>query len=469
MSELKKGTAFLITGWIIQLIAGYVINFYLARSLGREAFGIYGVVMSILIWIEIGAINSFPLAIQKFVSADVSNAGAIVRSASRLQFFFIMVLFLIGFGAAPYIADTLKDGSITFFIRIAVVDIWLYGFFFVFQSLQNGLKNFGRQSIIMVIYSIAKLCFVLLFVSMSRSITSALLANVAGSGAGLTAGIIFFRKVEHGENDHSSYIKPLIRFVVPIAIYSIMINLLLNVDLWIVKYFLGSGCSADYYSAGIIAKVPYYLFFSISAVALPAISNALADKRTDRVGKTIQNSLRYLIILSVIISVLATVYGREIINLFFGPQYLSAGDILKVLIWGMSSLACFFLLTTIINADNRPVKSFMITGVVLIIDLILNLILVQRMGVMGAALSTTVSVTTGCIIAGCVVIRRFNAFIKMITVIRVASAAVIIYFISNVFTVRGAMIIISGAALAILYGLILILMRELSWRELLHF
>lgn len=111
----------------------------------------------------------------------------------------------------------------------------------------------------------------------------------------------------------------------------------------------------------------------------------------------------------------------------------------------------------------------MITGVVLIIDLILNLILVQRMGVMGAALSTTVSVTTGCIIAGCVVIRRFNAFIKMITVIRVASAAIIIYFISNVFSVRGAMIIISGAALAILYGLILILMRELSWRELLHF
>ena len=86
MTGFKKGTIYLILGWTTQLCAGYFLNFWLGRKLGVEGYGTYGVVMSILLWIEVGVISGLPTAIQKFVSANESRALSIMKAAVRIQF-----------------------------------------------------------------------------------------------------------------------------------------------------------------------------------------------------------------------------------------------------------------------------------------------------------------------------------------------------------------------------------------------
>jgi stage V sporulation protein B len=469
LAELKKGTIYLFIGWIVQILAGYCLTIWLGRILGPEGYGTYGVVMSILLWIEVGAISGFPTSIQKFVSAEPQKTYAILKTASRLQFYYILILFIMFFGVASIIAKLLKDMHIQFYIRIAIWDIWLYGYFFILMSLQNGLKHFRKQALLMGIYAVSKLFFVIFFVSTMKSVTGAFIANIAGSMIGLIAGIIFIKSSRISKDESIFDSTRMLQFAVPVALYSLLMNLFLNVDLWIVKYFLGKAASGYYVSASTIARVPYYMFFALSATVLPLLSSAIAKKDILKVQQTIQKSLKFLSIVIIPISMLTMSYSREIVILLFKERFAEGGEILKFLIWGMSFMAFYFLLTTIINADNKPRISLTITGIVLMLDICLNVLLIPVIGITGAAISTTISLITGSIIAGTIVIKRFKIFLTMKTILGIMISSIIIFIVSKLFIVSGITVIIAGCGLLVLYGSLLLLMRVVSIKEVFVF
>ena len=48
-----RGTMQLLVGRGLFMVSGYLITVILARGLGPAAYGVYGVVMSLLLWIEV--------------------------------------------------------------------------------------------------------------------------------------------------------------------------------------------------------------------------------------------------------------------------------------------------------------------------------------------------------------------------------------------------------------------------------
>ena len=291
MRILKKGTFYLSSAWGAQLLTGYGISILLARHFGSEVYGIYGSVMSILVWIETGILSGFPTAIQKYVGEKKEDALAVLKSAVQLQFVFIFILFVVSFFLSPRIAGFLNDSSLTFFIRVAIIDVWLYGYFFIVLHLQNGLHKFGRQAVLLIIYGISKLGFIYFLVMKMNTITGALIGNIAGSAVGLTLGIVFIYS-EHLPKpkikfDHMK----ILRFATPIILYSIAIHLILNVDFWLVKKFIeDKAVPGFYYAASQMARVPYYFFFGLSATALPVMSDVLANRDKETAMQTIKTA-----------------------------------------------------------------------------------------------------------------------------------------------------------------------------------
>lgn len=469
MSGLKRGTIFLIWGWAIQLIAGYFLNIWLARRFGPEIYGTYGVVMGLLLWIEVGTISGIPTAIQKFVASNENRAKAILRESCQLQFVGVSVLFVVVYACAPYIGRVLKDTFLASQLRVALWDIWVYSYFFIFMSLQNGLHRFAHQAILIGVYSASRLAFVFLYVSLLHTITGAFIANIAGSAVGLALSLVFLRAVRIKAGTMGFGRRKIFKFAMPVAFFSLGINLLLNVDLWMVKYFIGGKSPGYYTAASTIARIPYILFFGLSATVLPALSKALADEDKRRIESTIQGAVRFLLLAAAPIAALVLSYREPLMVLLYKAEYRVGGEILGVLIWGMSLLALFFLLTTIINVDNKPLLSSGITFAVVCVDLLLNRFLVPVYGVVGAAYSTTSALFLGCLMAGLIVFRRFHVLVCHKTVLRVGFASASIYLMSLNIKVAGVPVIWSISGLLGCYGLLLILLREVSFSEISQF
>ena len=463
--EMRKGTFILSIAWSVQLLAGFAINRWLGLYLGPELYGTYGVIMEILLWLEIGVISGIPIAIQKFIAADESKAKVILQKASVLQVWVMAVIFSVSFFMAPLIANIYQEPQFTFFLKIAILDIWVYGFFFVFVSLQNGLRHFKKQAFLIGFYAVCKLSFIFLLTPRMPSITGALWANIAGSVLGLVAGILFARK-EKWIDTTSFDPKPFFKFAAPVALFALFIQLFQNVGLWLVRYFLGDAASGHYYSALIIAKVPYYIFFALSAVVLPVLSRAISNQDDKQITHTIQSSLRFLTLLLMPLCALVVAYGSEFIQFFYSPIYAAGGQALRVLIWGMSLLALYYLLTTILHADGRPGLSLIITIFALILNVALNGLLIPKFKIFGAAAATGLSLAAGCITAGVFVYHRFRTWMTWQTLIRIFSATAIIYAISQIVSVQGILIIPVCVCLFLLYCAILMVLKEIQVNEI---
>jgi len=463
--DMRKGTFILSIAWSVQLLAGFAINRWLGLYLGPELYGTYGVIMETLLWLEIGVISGIPVAIQKFIAADESKAKVVLQKASVLQVWVMAVIFSVSFFMAPFIAKIYQEPQFTFFLKIAILDIWVYGFFFVFVSLQNGLRHFKKQAFLIGFYAVCKLGFVLLLTPRMSSITGALWANIAGSVLGLAAGI-FFAKKEKWVDTVSFDPKPFFRFAAPVAVFALFIQLFQNVGLWLVRYFIGDAASGQYYSALIIAKVPYYIFFALSAVVLPVLSRAISNKDDEQIAHTIQSSLRFLTLILLPLCAMVVAYGSEFIQLFYSPIYAAGGQALRVLIWGTSFLALYYLLTTILHADGRPGLSLSITVFVLILNIVLNVIFISKFKIFGAAAATGLSLAVGCITAGIFVYRRFRIWMTWKTLIRIFSATTIIYAISQIISVQGILIIPVCLCLFLLYCALLMLLKEIKVNEI---
>ena len=234
----RQGTLYLIAAWLCFSLFGFVLNFWLGRELGPELYGLYGLIMSVLTWLEVFVINGVPYAVQKFVAADEDHAYPILKNAVRMQLVVVIVLFLTAYFCAPVISRALNDIRLSYFLKLAFLDILVFGFYHLFLAFQNGLHRFERQAFLIVTYSFSKLLFVFLLVRIMHSLAGALLANVAASLAGMMVCLIYINpKAFAAAGAIYQKSKSFLRFSAHSLIYFLWLTILFYVDLWSVKYF----------------------------------------------------------------------------------------------------------------------------------------------------------------------------------------------------------------------------------------
>ena len=134
------------------------------RGLGPADYGIYGVVMSLLLWAEMFSGAGIPAATAQLLSRHQRRRGCrrayCTRTAPVCRFSALRVVL----GIAPSVARLLDitDGSTL--IRVAILDLPFNGVYLAYQGLLNGQRRFGALSVTFVIYAVTKLVGTLLLV-----------------------------------------------------------------------------------------------------------------------------------------------------------------------------------------------------------------------------------------------------------------------------------------------------------------
>ncbi len=452
----------LTIAWSLVVLAGYVLRVWLARYFGPSIYGIYGLIITILFWFEVFVNNGIPYAVSKFVSGQRKKANNILWTGGRIQCIVALIIFIIAFLSAPFLAKIYKNSDLTNYLRVASIDILIYGFYHLLASYQNGLQKYKNQAIIYVTYVCTKLGCVIVLVSLLDSLYGAIFANIIGSVVGFIIGYVLLTD----RKPKATYQKrELIEFTKYVVLYFIVISLLLSLDLWVVNYYLSNEASGNYFAAAAIAQVPYFVFLGISATLLPALSAELSNGNMSKAEIIIKDALKYFLIFSIPLGLLISFYANNIVVFIYSELFIDSGDILIILVWGIILVTLLYILTNIINADHRPRTSLIIVLISVIFDFILNVILVPQGGVRGAAISTTIAAGLGVSIAFIIVLQKFRLlwdkrfFIHFtLGVISILVTTYLLKFWSGHFLIS---IVISG----ILYMGIMLLSKEINIKD----
>ena len=190
---LWRGTVLLLIGQLLALLSGYGINVFLARRLGPADFGTFGVVYGILMIIELCVVAGIPNALQRFVGENPNHSFSLHKYLFKRQLFYAFLFLGITFLIAPLLAKLFKDPIISYFLRIAIFDVVVFGLYWYYNGFPLGQRQFGRHTIIVAGYSIFKFIFVVGLVSGGLSIAGALIGNILGSSTGMILGIFLLK------------------------------------------------------------------------------------------------------------------------------------------------------------------------------------------------------------------------------------------------------------------------------------
>lgn len=460
------GTAQLLAGRAFAIACGYAITVMLARGLGPADFGVYGVIISVLTVVEMAGGLGIPGATTKLIPADESNAAAVARTGNFLLVVGSLVLFVVFCGLAPLLARLLDVPEGATLFRVAFLDLPLTALVFAYQAALYGHRRFGVISVSLALYAAAKLVGILTLLIWGLSITDALVANALGTlGAAVYLGL---RVPTASPRPSYPLIGALLRLAVPMGLFTALMFILFSIDLWVLKG-VGSATPVEvggYVAALNVARVLGIVTSVLSPVVFASVCQALATADEAMAQRHIQGAVRFALVTLAPACALVALNGEDIMVAIYSQAYAHTGRLLGLQAAAFGALALLdpLLMATFAGGQHRRIVAFL--GALIPLAVVVNVILVGRLGALGAALGLAGILGLGAAGAIALAVARFGAIVRVTTLVRVLIAILVVAVADPWLDLTGAWLVVKLALLGILYGVVLALSGEVSIKDL---
>ncbi len=410
---------------------GALLVLVLPRLLGSNGVGLYGkfsIVMGTLAVLNMVMITGALQAASRFASHCPSQPWLVARPMVKVQSFLGFTLCAGLIVAAPEVSRRLGDPSLAPYLRLGSAVTLGYSFYALFVGIVNGQKRFHVQAGLDAGFATVKIGSILLLVALGYGVMGAV-AGFVGTVAlflGLSILAVLRTPPEDTKIDGKTEppgVREILRFVFPVLCYALVLNLILQADLFLVKGRLGSG--EDYAFAGLyaaavnLARLPYQATMAITLVMFPFVSSAVFSKDIEGLRRTVSGSLRYALVGSTLFATPFVAAPALAMQLVFPPAYADAAPVLRLLALGYIAFTLLGVVLAMLNAAGKPWYALAIAGITLAASVSLNYLLIPQMQLLGAGVATSGAFFLGCLAAFVAIYRQFGTLFPAKTLLRV--------------------------------------------------
>ena len=165
----------------------------------------------------------------------------------------------------------------------------------------------------------------------------------------------------------------------------LILFLVSRLDFFLVTYFLGQTGLGVYAVAVSLAEVTMRLPSELGTILFPAFAAGHIPS-----GQAAP-ILRKTLFLAVLASLVLFILGEHIVLILFGRDFQQAIPAFRWLLLGTVAWSTIFVTWNNISAGGRPELGLPIFAGAALIDIVLNIILLPKMGIVGASIAATVS------------------------------------------------------------------------------
>ena len=461
-----SGTAKLLVAHGTALCSGFFISIILARGLGPVEFGVYGVVMSALVWLERVLNAGIPRAAVTLLPRHEDQRRVIEQSTRVLLLLWSIPLAAVIWLLASDIADLfgIPDGATV--IRVAVANVPAISLFFAYEGILGGRRLFGAQSAMHIVLSLTKLAGILLLWFIGLSVTGAFVMHVAA--AALTVLYIIVAFPPWGALPSREMMASLVRIALPIGGYSVALALLTSLSLWQLKGGISDGAEvAGYYAASLnLTRILLVVPATTSVVLYASLSWAFATSQPELVRKYTHETSRFALVALTPACVLLVLDAENIMRLLYGAAYAPGGDILALLCGAFTVFTFLDIYFHVLMAYGRfAIGAAVLVGLIPVLAL-LNMALIPKFHGVGAAAATLAVLGAGALIAMALAYRQVGTLVRLKTVVRVSIAGLIVGVLSAAMAMTGPLLVVKLGGLALVYLFVLTITGEVSKDDL---
>ncbi len=400
-SELGKGTLILFIAINLYNFLNFLFHFIMGRLLGPEDYGILAVLMSIVYIYGIPAEAIQNLIVRytskfnvkrKYGEIKFLMIKSIKRSIKISLYFFVIVTIM-----SIFLARFLRINF--WLLELTNILIFLCISGPVFKGILQGRKKFALFGFSMIIESIFKLSFAIMFVLLGFKVFGAIIGLLIGVVFGIVFSFYFNKEILQ-ERKKTVKFDGIYSESIPYFIAMIAIFIALSLDIILAKRFFSPELAGKYSVLSMIGKMIFFGTISIGKAMFP-ISTENHETNKDS-SKIFRKSLFIILCLCIIASLAFLIFPKLIIEILYGNQYIEMAPFLVysglslsflslanlIIIYGLSIkrirkpyLMFIFLIIEIIllfsfhNNIREYVISFMLSNIIMFIG---SIFLVRR-------------------------------------------------------------------------------------------
>jgi len=482
-NNLAKSTIWLVISELVFNLSGYIIHSFVGRILGPADYGRYGLIVTLTTMVIILIGNGIPTAMAKYISEIFETNPRMVliikRKAIILQSILIGFITIVFFFSAPLISFALGDASLAPLFRISTLIIPAFAMASFYFSYYTGLHKFNIQSVQKVLRSIFKVIFIV-GLALAFRVPGSIIGYAAAAFSVFVVGFVLdqakytpeLKKAAKTQNlslESAFEYKKLLTYAWQIILFFLAYELLISIDLYLVKGILHNDYLTGIYNAALtVGRIPYYIFYALTIMLLPVISKSTAEENHGQTNSVIGQSLRLMVILLVPSVILMAEFSRPIIKIFYSAKYIDAAYPMSILAYGVGFLTIFYVMSFVLNGAGKTKIPMWISIFGVILNTILNFILIKKYALAGSAIATTLTSFITMILVLYYIHRDFGILVKLKSLLKISAAGIVMYFLSLFFSKGEFIFILWSALLFAVYLIILYFLGEITKGDIVY-
>jgi O-antigen/teichoic acid export membrane protein len=385
-----RNTSWLLAEKLLRFLAGMFVGIWIARYLGPTDFGILSYAQSfVIIFLPLATLGMDSIIVRKLVE-DSGIRDAILGTAFCIKFVgSLLTIMILAF--AVQVPDI--DGntiSLIFVISLATIFQSLNVIDFYYQSKVLSKYVAIVNSVSLSLSSIIKIILIL----NSASLTSFAIASVVEASI-VAVGLVYCyqRKSRLGITSWTfdkRIASSLIRESWPWMLSFVAVSAYMKMDVIMIRELMGTGPVGQYAAAIQVSEAWYFIPMALISSVFPAIVSSRSIGAEIYYSR-LQQLYSFLVWFAICTAIATSFIGDWLVMSLYGKAYHDSVAVLMIHIWagvfvslGAASGKWYLL-------ENYHVLAFARTFLGLLVNLGLNLFLIPKYGINGAAISTLLS------------------------------------------------------------------------------
>lgn len=384
-----KNTGWMFFGQMFSLLVSFFIGAWIARYLGPEN---YGTISYTIAFVGIfGFISN--LGVDSIVNRELikypektnsfMGTGFIMKLSGGLLAFLLTIVCSLYSNTSHTLNILIALYATTLFIQsYNIISIF-------FQARVQSKYNVQSQIFGIIISSILKIILILT----GGGIYWLIIIYIFDIIWQILGYVIIYNKQGFRINQwqfDKTLAKTLIKDSWPLILSSAASYIYLRIDQVMIGQIMDIKTVGLYAAAVKISEIIYFIPAIICTSLFPAIINA--KETNEELYKKRLHHLYWLMLISAfLISLLISLSAKWIINLLFGSAYYPAASILAIYTWSSIGLFLGTAINQYLMAENMTRFIFITNLIAMVINIVLNFILIPKIGMSGAAIATLVS------------------------------------------------------------------------------
>lgn len=368
-----------------QKLIAFLYFAVIARTIGEESLGAYFIALAMVT--TIGVLDDVGLTAVTIreVAKGPDKAKELVQNVIGIKLITMPLTIVLALLLPEWRGF---DDQTVLLVQLAILVMLFDTISVTMYGVMRGLHKLKYESIGIFIGQMLTTIFGgIALLSGAIDLRWLVLALILGSGWNMFfASVQVIRNLGIGAFKPSlTQAKPMLRMGFMFFLAAVFVKIYSYIDSFTIEAVLGKAAVGSYAVAYKFTYAFQFLPLAFVGALYPTMS-ALAHKPAE-LSQTLVKAEWYMALLATPIVFGIFSLAPEIIDFFYGSTYIASGPVLMVLIFVLLFIFLDFPIGSLLNATGRQAVKTGLMGGAMIINVIGNLLLIPKLGLMGAAVT----------------------------------------------------------------------------------